>query len=231
MIKLKNISKSYSGNKVLDNISLSIPKNSITGIIGPNGAGKSTLIRIITGFEFPDSGNIRMFKSKVKNFNERKKYISYMSETMLLYQGYIVSDFLEFFHNASGFKDDDLFDSLSLKKIVQKKIGHLSKGWHQRLKLYISMCNNREIVILDEPFDGFDPLQLREINKLFKAQRLNGRSFVFSIHQLSDAQKICNYFILLDEGKVLTEGSLDKLGDRFLSGSGSLEDIFIKALS
>ena len=231
MIELKSISKNCSGNGILNDISFFIPENSITGIIGPNGAGKSTLIRIITGFEFPDSGNVRIFNEEMNNFSDRKKYISYMPETMQLYRGYVVSDFLDFYHEASGFKDNDLIEALSLKKIIHKKIDHLSKGWHQRLKLYISMSNDKPIVVLDEPFDGFDPLQLREINKLFAVQRVKGRSFVFSIHQLSDAQKICNYFILLDEGKVLTEGSLEELGDRFLSGPGSLEDVFLEALS
>jgi len=231
LIKLKNISKSYLKSRVLDGISLNIPKNSITGIIGPNGAGKSTLIRIITGFEFPDSGSVNIFNELVKDFNDRKKYLSYMPETITLYPQYTVSGFLNFYHSASGLKDDQLLSALSLKKIYKKKIGHLSKGWHQRLKLYTSLCNEKPIVILDEPFDGFDPLQLNEIIKLFGIQRAKGRSFILSIHQLSDAQKICDYFVLLDEGKLLAEGSLEALGERFQSGSRSLEDIFSKALS
>lgn len=230
MIELKNISKSYSKNRALDNISLSIPEGSVTGIIGPNGAGKSTLIRIISGFEFPDGGEVRIFKKSVNNFYQRKQYLSYMPETMFIYPEYYVGEFLDFYHKAANFKDDDLIASLSLKKISQKKIGHLSKGWHQRLKLYIALCNTKPLIILDEPFDGFDPLQLKEILDLFRFQRSAGRSFILSIHQLSDAQKICDYFILLDEGRMIAEGTLEDLRNRFLSNSGSLEEIFIKAL-
>lgn len=230
MIELKNISKNYSKNRALDNISVSIPKGSVTGIIGPNGAGKSTLIKIIGGFEFSDKGEVRIFEKSVKNFNQRKQYLSYMPETMFIYPEYFVDEFLDFYHKAAGFKDDDLIASLSLRKVSLKKIGHLSKGWHQRLKLYIALCNKKPIVILDEPFDGFDPLQLKEIINLFISQRSAGRSFILSIHQLSDAQKICDYFILLDEGRMIAEGTLEELGVHFSCNPGSLEDIFIKAL-
>ena len=93
MITLKNISKHYSGNTVLSDISLEIPKNSVTGILGPNGAGKSTLLKIITGFEFPDSGTVFIENSEVTNFSGRKKHISYMPEKMTLYPSYFVEEF------------------------------------------------------------------------------------------------------------------------------------------
>ncbi len=188
------------------------------------------MIRILAGFEFPDDGNVRIFDEKVSNFSQRKKYIAYMPETMSIYPEYFVDEFLEFFHSAVKYKDDDLLTAFSLWKVGKKKIGHLSKGWHQRLKLYLTLCNSKPIVILDEPFDGFDPLQLKEIAGIFENQRSEGRSFILSIHQLADAQKICDHFILLDEGRSIAEGTLDGLGNRFLQSPGSLEDIFIEAL-
>ncbi len=230
MIELIDISKKYSRNTILDNISIIVPEGSVTGIIGPNGAGKSTLIKILAGFEFPDSGEVRISDRKVSNFSQRKRYLSYMPEIMYLYPEYHVDEFLDFFHESVNFRDDELINALSLKKVYQKKINHLSKGWHQRLKLYTALCNTKPFVILDEPFDGFDPLQLKEIIKIFMAGKKIGRSFLLSIHQLSDAQKVCDHFILLDEGKLLASGSIEELATYFSCETGSLEDIFLMAL-
>ncbi len=230
MIKTENITKRYLKNKVLDDISISIPDKTITGIIGPNGAGKSTLLKIISGFEFPDSGTIYINNNKVNKHSMIKKHLSYMPENMSLYPDYFVDEFLDFFHSAINYMDEKLMDSLSLKKIFYKKIKHLSKGWHQRLKLYTALANEKPVIILDEPFDGFDPLQMRDIIKIFKSQNSEGKSFILSIHQLSDAQKICDYFILLDTGVKIAEGSIDSLSEKFSCKSKSLENIFLEAL-
>jgi len=230
MLKLKNISKHYLNQTVLKNVSLTVPVGSITGIIGPNGAGKSTLIKVITGFEFQEKGEVFIDGKEMKNFNMRKSKLSYMPENMVLYPEYFVSDFLDFFKVAQGYEDLELFNSLSLDTVLNKKIGHLSKGWHQRLKLYVALANEKSIVVLDEPFDGFDPVQMKDIIGIFKSQNKNGRSFILSIHQLSDAEKICDYFVLLDAGEVVACGSLDELKDKFSCNSKSLEEIFLKVL-
>ncbi len=230
MIKLNNISKSYSDNIVLKDISINIPDKAITGIIGPNGAGKSTLLKIISGFEFQDSGDVHIYDTKMENFHQRKNHIFYMPENMSIYPEYFVNDFLSFYHSCMHSKDDNLFTILSLKTVLNKKIKHLSKGWHQRLKLYTVLCNKSPIIILDEPFDGFDPLQMKDIINLFKSQNSQGRSFILSIHQLSEAQKICDYFILIDQGTIVAEGTFNELNDYCLCRTNSLEEIFLKAL-
>ncbi len=230
MIEVNKIDKRYGKIKVLDDISFHINKNSITGIIGPNGAGKSTLIKIIAGFEFPDNGIISIKGERIEKFSQNKKYLSYMPENMMLYPDYFVEEFLILFHSIMNFKDEELLKKLSLEKVFNKKIGHLSKGWHQRLKLYIALSNNKPIVLLDEPFDGFDPLQMREIIKIFKSQNVIGRTFILSIHQLADAQKICDYFIFLDAGKKIAEGSIESLHKRYNCKSKSLEEIFLRAI-
>ena len=230
MINIQNVSKYYSKKTVLDNINFTIPQSSITGIIGPNGARKSTLIKIITGFEFADSGFVSISGDKMTNFNKIKNKISYMPENMTLYTSYFVDEFLHFYHSAVNHKDENLLISLSLKSVFNKKIKHLSKGWHQRLKLYTALCNNKDIVILDEPFEGFDPLQMREIAEIIRLQNENGRVFVLSIHQLSYAQKICDYFIFLNKGKLIDKGSLDYLSEKYFVADGNLEEILIKAI-
>ena len=230
MITLENISKSYSGNKALRNISLTIPRNSVTGILGPNGAGKSTLIKIITGFEFPDSGKVYIENLPVTNFKQRKNHISYLPEKLSIYPEYFVMEFLNFYHSAIESENGELLEILSLKKIFSKKIKHLSKGWYQRLKLYVALCSTKPIIVLDEPFEGFDPLQMRDIARLFKSEKAEKHLFLLSIHQLSYAEKICDYFVFLNEGKLVAEGSFERLSRRFSAASNNLEEIFVKVL-
>ena len=153
-----------------------------------------------------------------------------MPEYMSIYPEYFVDEFLSFYHLSVNFKDEELMEMLSLKAIFNKKIKHLSKGWHQRLKLYTALCNDKAIIILDEPFDGFDPLQLRDIINIFKSQNDKGRSFIMSIHQLTYAQKICDYFVLLNDGQMIAKGRFDKLEAQFQCNNNSLEEIFLKAL-
>jgi len=230
MIELENISKTYLKSLVLNNISLKIPVNSITGFIGPNGAGKSTLIKIISGFEYPDRGSLFIDDKKINSFKDLINLISYMPENMTLYPEYFVDDFLDFFHSSVNFEDDDLLKRLSLKTVYNKRIKHLSKGWNQRLKLYTALCNNKRIIVLDEPFDGFDPFQLFDIIEIFKTQRENGRSFILSIHQLNYAEKICDYFVLLNDGKLIADGIIDDLKKKYSKTLNNLEEIFIEAL-
>ncbi len=228
ILELKEIYKSYLKEPVLKGISFKILEKSITGVIGPNGAGKSTLFRIITGFEFPERGKVFIKGKEVKNFNERKNFISYMPEELKLYPEYYVYEFLNFFHKITKNSDEELIFSLSLKDIYDKKIKYLSKGWHQRLKLYTALATKKPLIILDEPFDGFDPLQMREIIKLIKKRNSEGFSFLLSIHQLSNAQKICNHFILIDDGMLVEEGNFEELSKKY--SQNSLEEIFLKAL-
>ncbi len=230
MISIENISKIYSKRYVLNNINCKIPENSITGIIGPNGAGKSTLIRIITGFETRDTGSVFINDKKIDNFSQIKNQISYMPEEMMLYPDYFVDEFLSFYHAAVNHRDDALLNALSLKMIFNKKIKQLSKGWHQRLKLYTALCNKKHIAILDEPFEGFDPLQMREVASIIRSQNSSGRGFVLSIHQLSYAQKICDYFIFLNRGKLIAQGTLQSLSEKYGVSDTNLEEILIKVI-
>ncbi len=230
MIKLQNVTKRYHHNLVLDNITFELPKGSITGILGPNGAGKSTLIKIITGFEYPDSGKVFIKEKENKNFEYLKKHIYYLPEKMVLYPDYFVGEFLSVFNKISKSNDNFLLETLELKEVLNKKIKNLSKGWHQRLKLYVALSQKRKIAILDEPFDGFDPLQMRKIIKIINLQNNNGKTFVITTHQLSYAQKICNYFIFLDKGKLIESGTIKYLLEKYALHTNDLEEIMIKAI-
>ena len=226
MITSENISK----RNILKDINFSTPKDSITGIIGPNGAGKSTLIKILTGFEFSDSGTIYIDGQKIEKFGQIKNRISYMPENMTLYPDYFVDEFIDFYEKAIDYRDEKLLITLGLKNVFDKKIKYLSKGWHQRVKLYTALCNKKDIVILDEPFEGFDPLQMREIKNIIFSQNGNNRQFILSIHQLSYAKKICNYFIFLNQGRLVAQGSLAYLSAKYQVKNQDLEEILLRSI-
>lgn len=232
MLKIKNISKQYNKVFALQSINFEIPEGSITGIIGPNGAGKSTLLDILTGLQHSDSGSIIFNDKPLESFTEKKKIFSYMPENLQIYPDYRTGDFIKFIQESTNYTDNTLIHTLNLDSVLNKKVRNLSKGYHQRLKLFAGLSNNKQIAVLDEPFDGFDPIQLMDILNLIKDENKNGRTFILSIHQLFDAEKICDHYVLLDEGDVVASGDLQALRKRYCNDDNraSLEKIFIKAL-
>ncbi len=230
MLKISNITKRYFRTVTLNKVGFEVSEGSITGIIGPNGAGKSTLLDIIAGFQNPDEGEIYFNDAPLMLFKEKKKILSYMPEHLEIYPDYYVADFIRFIHRATRHVDTDLLEMLNLAEVKNKKIRYLSKGYHQRLKLFFALSNTREIIILDEPFDGFDPVQLIEILNFIRSENRKGRTFILSIHQLHDAEKICDHYVLLDEGRIVTTGSMQALKQTFGEDNSSLEQIFIRAV-
>lgn len=214
----------------MNKVSFEVPAGSIAGIIGPNGAGKSTLLEIISGFQNPDCGEIYLNNKPLRTFYEKKSLLSYMPEHLQVYPDYYVRDFIKFIHRATDYVDMNLIKILNLGKVMDKKICYLSKGFHQRLKLFFALSNSKKILVLDEPFDGFDPIQLIDILRFIKTENQKGRTFILSIHQLHQAEKICSYYVLLNEGKVLARGSMEALKQTFGQDNISLEEIFIKVI-
>ncbi len=230
MLRLVNVSKVYQHSLVLRDVEFEIPERAIAGVIGPNGAGKSTLLKIITGFESADKGKVYLGKEEISSFADRMRVFSYMPEHVEIYPDYYVRDFIKFIQHATRYVNDALVGWLNLDAVCNKKIKHLSKGYKQRLKLFTALSNNKPILVLDEPFDGFDPIQLLDILELIKQENRKDRTFLLSIHQLNDAEKICNYYVLLNNGKVLAKGTLEALRKKFGDSTSTLEQIFIAAL-
>jgi ABC-2 type transport system ATP-binding protein len=152
-----------------------------------------------------------------------------MPEKSSLYPDYSVTGFLRFYHRASGFRNDEVFQALGLEKVSRQKIKHLSKGWHQRLKLYVALASPRPTAVLDEPFEGFDPLQMQEIAKLLRKQNQAGKNFILSIHQLAYAEAICSHFIFLNQGCIIARGTLTELAAAY-NTPNDLQEIFLQAL-
>ncbi len=227
---LKNISKKYNKDFAIENLSLELEEGVIAGIVGPNGAGKSTLLKIISGFLQVDSGEVLYFGER-KGFYQIMDTVSYLPERLELYGNFYVSEIACFFGGFKFAEKNPLFSTLGLDSVANKKFKHLSKGYKQRLKLYIALSDNKKIVLLDEPFDGFDPIQLKEMIKLVKEENKRGKTFILSLHHLYHAEKICNYFVLLKEGKIISEGSLEEFRQKWNDNSLTLEDVFERELS
>ncbi len=229
ILVLNKVSKKYAKTFALENITLEIEKKAIVGIVGPNGAGKSTLLKIISGILQPDKGEI-FYLGKKRDFFEIMDLISYLPEYVDIYPDFYVSEIAGFFNLSFLNSDNSLFSLLGLEQVSHKKVKHLSKGYKQRLKLYIALSNNKEIVLLDEPFDGFDPIQLKEMVMLVKKQNEKGKTFILSLHHLYHAEKICNFFVLLKDGKLILKGTMDDFRARFQKDDLALEEVFERVL-
>jgi len=231
MLKLDNITKIYNKTTILNKLNITIQDN-ITGIIAPNGAGKSTLLNILSGIDQNYLGNIYFQNNLLNTFESKKNIFSYMLEDLTIYPFMKVYEFIEFIEKTTNYIDSNLKKILKLESVLTKSILSLSKGYHQRLKLFFALNNTKPIILLDEPFDGFDPFAMQEILKLIKYRSHIGQKFILSIHQLFDAQKICQNYILLNHGNIIAHGNLINLQQQFnLKQNSSLEDIFIKALT
>ncbi len=230
ILLLNKVCKTYGKTFALKNISLGFKKGIIAGIVGPNGAGKSTLLKIIAGYVSPNRGEVLFFNKRF-SFMERQKILSYMPETLDLYPDFYVSEIVDFVFSIYGESGKNLLDALKLHSVFDKKIKQLSKGFKQRVKLFLSLSGNKEIILLDEPFDGFDPLQMKEIFGVIKTENEKGKTFVLSIHHLNHAEKICNYFVLMKDGEVVSCGTLERLKKNYGVLDSSLEEVFERALS
>ncbi len=230
MIAAKSLSKSHGGIPVLRDVCMEAPRGRITGIIGPNGAGKSTLLHILAGFETADSGDVIHGNRPLLRFRDRQPLLVYMPEQVEIYPDETVSSFIHFLAGTTGHRDESLIKRLGLDAVMSKPLKHLSKGYAQRVKLYFALAHAKPLVLLDEPFDGFDPIQLADVLDIVREERNGGRTFVLTIHQLHDAEKICDHLVLLRQGRTVAQGSLDNLRSRFDLPSASLEEIFVGAL-
>jgi ABC-2 type transport system ATP-binding protein len=213
-IEVKNISKSYSTQKALDNISFSIKKGEIVGFLGPNGAGKSTLMKILTTYLASDEGTALVNEQDV-NSNPKAVQLSigYLPEHNPLYLDLYVREYLAF--NADVYKVaksriEEVIQLTGLTIESHKKIAELSKGYRQRVGLANALLHNPDVLILDEPTTGLDPNQLLEIRNLIKNAGKDKTVFL-STHIMQEVEAICDRVIIINNGKIVADKKLDHL--------------------
>ena len=213
-IKIKNLSKRYGSFSVLKKISLHFSQNGVIGLLGPNGAGKTTLMKILTGYLNQWDGEVTIggFNLK-KDLNKIQAQIGYLPENNPLYLEMYLREYLKFVGQLYGIKSppiEELIEKTGLSAQVTKKIGHLSKGFKQRVGLAAALLHDPKYLILDEPTTGLDPNQIIEIRKII--QDLGKKKMIFiSTHILQEVEAICEYVVILHKGEIVLNKSLKKL--------------------
>lgn len=194
----------------------------VTGLIGPNGSGKTTLLECVAGVLDATSGTAGLAGPDARLF--------FMPENVRPWPGQRVAWALRFFqelHGGDPARTAELVTALSLDTLLQSRLGNLSKGEHRRVLLALALGTPHELLILDEPFDGLDVRQTRDVMTLLRGEAAAGRTLLLSIHQLNDAGLVCDHLVLLSNGVVVGDGSLPELRARAGTGTSTLEEIFL----
>jgi len=224
------IVKVFGDQHVLADVSFDVASGEILGLIGPNGAGKTTLLECIAGLAPTDGGEVRWRGTSLPP-QRRKERLFYVPEAISPYPDQRTSEALRFFREAyreSASRLEQLVRALGLEPALGKPVGTLSKGYRRRFLLALGLLAPRPVLLLDEPFDGFDLRQTREVINLLRNETVDGRTLVLSIHQLGDALRVCDRLVLLSGGRVMGVGTLAELTASARLPIGSdLEEVFL----
>ena len=212
MITLENVTRKFGAFTAVDNLSLTISKGEVLGFLGPNGAGKTTTMRMISGFLMPSSGKITVCGYDViENPVEIKRHIGYMPEVASSYNDMTVLSFLTFIAQARGLSGSTAekavaraADTISLGNVLYQPIETLSKGYKRRVGLAQALVHNPDILLLDEPTEGLDPNQKREIRSLIK-QLQKEKAIIISTHVLEEVEAMCTRAIIINKGKIVLD--------------------------
>lgn len=219
-ITLTHIEKRYGNHVASADVSFSIPRGAIFGLLGPNGAGKTTLIRMITRITMPDRGTIRFGGEDLREHHTSR--IGYMPEerglykTMKVYEHLIYLARLKDLSGAEAARRVNLWlDKFEITEWKQKKIEELSKGMAQKIQFIATVLHDPDLLILDEPFSGLDPINAKLIEDEIYALRQQGKTIIFSTHRMEQVEDICDQIVLIDQGHKILEGDVAELKQRF----------------
>ena len=222
LLNVKNICKSYVNHRALDNISIDIPRSSIFGLLGPNGAGKTTLIRIINQIINQDSGQILLHGTNI-NYDDIRK-IGYMPEERGLYKKMKIGDFLLFMGKLKGLSRSesinsarDWFNNLEVSNWWNKNIEDLSKGMSQKVQFISTVLHNPDLIILDEPFSGFDPVNANLIKKNLLRLKDEGKTIIFSTHRMESVDELCDNLAMINKSKKILSGKINDIKSAYKS--------------
>ena len=225
MIEVENLSKSYGPREAIKNLSFQIGKGEVVGFLGPNGAGKSTTMNILSCIMPASSGTAKICGFDVfEQSLEIRKLIGYLPETPPLYSDMIVTDFLAFASRLRNISSREtplaverVIEQCSLKEVENRIIGRLSKGYQQRVGIAQALVHNPDILILDEPTIGLDPIQIIEIRKLIQ-DLASSHTIILSSHILPEITQICKRVIIISDGEIAAVDSLEALTTRLRKG-------------
>lgn len=220
LLSLQHIVKRYGSYIASDHVSFDIPKGKIFGLLGPNGAGKTTLIRMITRILYPDSGTILFNGEQLTD--KHTENIGYMPEERGLYKKMKVGEHLIYLGRLKGLPKQEAKDNVNhwLRKFeieswYNKNIEELSKGMSQKVQFIATVLHHPELLILDEPFSGLDPINSKLIEDEIRSLSQQGKTIIFSTHRMEQVEEICDDIVLVNKGKKILEGSVKELKHRF----------------
>ncbi len=223
ILDIQHISKSYGDMVALSDVSISIPRGSIYGLLGPNGAGKTTLIRIINRIIYADKGHVFLNQNEMQDQDVRR--IGYLPEERGLYMDMTVGDQLLYFGQLKGMSVQHArsqmhmwFERLGMQDFGPKKVKELSKGMAQKVQFVLSVLHEPVLVIFDEVFSGFDPVNANLIKEQILYLNKQGVSILFSSHRMENVEELCTHAAMINNSKLVLNGSLDDIKNRYRDG-------------
>jgi ABC-2 type transport system ATP-binding protein len=219
-LECKNIIKQYTGHRALDDVSITVPKGCIYGLLGPNGAGKTSLIRIINQITKPDSGKV-LFNGEPLG-QRHIKHVGYLPEERGLYKKMKVGEQAVYFARLRGMSKAEAekrllqwFRKFEIETWWNKKVEELSKGMQQKIQFIVTIVHEPELLIFDEPFSGFDPINVDLLKKEILQLKEKGTTIIFSTHNMSSVEELCDYICLINNGKNILSGEINEVRNQF----------------
>lgn len=225
---VRNVTKRYAKHTALDSVNITIPEKSIYGLLGPNGAGKTTLIRIINQIIHSDSGDITVFGEPLHS--KHVEIIGYLPEERGLYKKMKVGDQLLYLAQLKGLSRKEALtrikvwlDKFEIRDWWHKKVEDLSKGMAQKVQFISTVMHEPRLIILDEPFSGFDPVNAQLITEQILELKQNGSTIIFSTHRMETVESLCDHIALINKSKKILEGPKKQIKDQFKSNTFIVE--------
>ncbi len=226
-LEVQNLTKTFDGLTAVDNVSFNIPEGSVFGLIGRNGAGKTTTIRMMMNIYLPDSGKV-ILKGKTIG-QEFKNNVGYLPEERGLYKKMKVWDTLLYLAELKGKNGKEIekkaleyLDRFDLADRKFSKIEDLSKGNQQKIQFIATIIHDPEFLIFDEPFSGLDPINTNLLKQIILEMRSLGKVIIFSTHLMEFAEKMCDHIAMIDHGKIILDGNLNEIKERFAKNNVSI---------
>jgi ABC-2 type transport system ATP-binding protein len=229
LMEVAGLAKQYGEQRALADISFAVNAGEVLGLIGPNGAGKTTLMEAIAGVIPADGGRI-LWQGQPLGLPHRRDLLFYLPDGLRPWDDQYVFRVIAFFTSTYGRAESavaEVVRMLGLAPVLRKRVHALSKGYSRRLMLALALLTPHPVLLMDEPFDGFDLRQTREIMGVLREVANNGRTLVLAIHQLIDAERVCDRFVLLVAGRIRGIGTLVELRAQTAMPSAGLEDVFL----
>ena len=224
LLEVKSVVKQFSGHLALAGVSIDIPENTIYGLLGPNGAGKTTLIRIINCITAPDSGEVLLNGKKLTM--EDVRHIGYLPEERGLYKKMKVGEQALYLAQLKGMSRQDAlkalkywFEKFEIQSWWNKKVEELSKGMAQKVQFVTTILHQPKLLIFDEPFSGFDPVNADLLKNEILALKEKGATIIFSTHNMSSVEELCDNISLIDHAKIVLQGNVDEIRSSHATGS------------